>query len=108
MTSRRRVYSNPPTDVLLSVFMPYIVGAIALYFVTRKAESELPKKYAEVKLAASQIKAGLPGYVADKLMNRTDKTYITFEEQQRQAKALLELNRAKAAVAGFSPVVYGA
>ena len=104
----RRVYSNPPADVLLSVLAPYIVGAIALYFITRKAQSELPKKAAEVAKAAGEIKTGLPGFLSDKIFGRTDSTYITQEEQKRRAQALLELNRAKAVVSGFSPVLYGA
>lgn len=104
---RRRVYSNPPADVFLAAIMPYIVGAIALYFVTRKAQSELPKKAAEVAKAAGEIKTGLPGFLADKIFGRDASTYITQAEADKRAKALLELNRAKAAVAGFSPVVYG-
>lgn len=103
----RRVYSNPPADVLISAIMPYIAGAIALYFVTRKAHSEIPKKYAEVKRAAGEIKSGLPGFVSDWWSNKTDATYITQAEANRRAKALLDLERAKKAVAGFSPVVYG-
>lgn len=105
--ARRRVYSNPPADVLLGAIMPYLVGAVALYFITRKAQSEIPKKYAEVKVAAGEIKTGLPGFLSDKLWGRDDSTYISQAEQDRRAKALLEYNRAKAAVAGFAPVLYG-
>lgn len=103
----RRVYSNPPADALIMAFAPYVVGAIALYFITRKAKSELPAKYAEIKQAAGEIKAGLPGYLSDKLRGRNDSTYITAEEQKRRAEALLALKRAQQTVAGFAPVVYG-
>lgn len=104
---KRRVYSNPPADALIMAFAPYIVGAIALYFITRKAKSELPAKAAEVARAAGEIKRGLPGFVSDWWSGKTDATYITADEQARRAKALLEYNRAKAAVSGFAPVVYG-
>ena len=103
----RRVYSNPPGEALLMAFAPYVVGAIALYFITRKAKSELPAKAAEVAKAAGEIKSGLPGFVSDWWNKRDASSYITSAEQARRAKALLEYNRAKAAVSGFAPVVYG-
>lgn len=103
----RRVYLNPPVDALIMAFAPYIVGAIALYFVTRKAESELPKRAAEVVKASGEIKAGLPGYLADKLFGRNESTYITQAEADRRAKALLDLARSKAVVSGFAPIIYG-
>ena len=105
---RRRVYNNPPAEIILSAFAPYIVGAIAIWYFTRKAKSELPEKIEAVKTAAAQIKTNLPGAASDWLFGVNDSTYVSPAQAKINDAAALALARSKAGLGGLSPTVYGA
>ena len=104
---RAKVYANPPMDAFAAALAPYVVGAILIWYVTRKAKSELPKKIEEVRIAAGQIKANLPGVIADKLRGVNESTYVSQAQAKINDAAALEAARARKAAGTFSPFVYG-
>lgn len=97
-----KTYRNPPAEILLSAFAPYVIGGVILFFLYKKSQSTVPAKIEEVKKSLVDIRENLPGVVVDRIMGRTEAGYITQEEATRRAKEALERKRA-----GFAPIIYG-